>query len=133
MARKNALIIKDVFVVGTVPGQQGNEVKVEALVLSAVGEAAKVYGLSFIRLANRFGGDRSRDVFIARWLDGSRILVAGRDANSPYVAPERVFFQTAIGLRDRGHEVHLFCQEFRMPVPAGISIHRVPGSAARVD
>ena len=40
---------------------------------------------------------------------------------------ERVFYQTAIGLRDRGHEVHLFCQEFRMPVPQGISIHRVPG------
>lgn len=53
MARKNVLIIKDAFAVGTVPGQQGNEVKVEALVLSAVGEVTKVYGLSFIRLANR--------------------------------------------------------------------------------
>jgi UDP-glucose:(heptosyl)LPS alpha-1,3-glucosyltransferase len=40
---------------------------------------------------------------------------------------ERVFFQTAIGLRDRGHEVHLFCQEFRMAVPQGIFAHRVPG------
>ncbi len=40
---------------------------------------------------------------------------------------ERVFFQTAIGLRDRGHEVHLFCQKFCMPVPEGIFIHRVPG------
>lgn len=40
---------------------------------------------------------------------------------------ERVFFQTAIGLRDRGHEVHLFCQKFCMPVPEGIFTHRVPG------
>ena len=40
---------------------------------------------------------------------------------------ERVFRQTAIGLRDRGHEVHLFCLKFRTPVPDGIYTHRVPG------
>lgn len=40
---------------------------------------------------------------------------------------ERVLYQTAVGLRDRGHEVHLFCQKFRVPVPHGISIHHVPG------
>ena len=51
MARKNVLIIKDVYSVGTVPGQQGNEVKVEAIVLSAVGEVTKIYGLSLIRFA----------------------------------------------------------------------------------
>ncbi len=55
MARKNVLIIKDAYAVGTVPGQQGNEVKVEAIVLSAVGEVTKIYGLSFIRFANRTG------------------------------------------------------------------------------
>jgi UDP-glucose:(heptosyl)LPS alpha-1,3-glucosyltransferase len=42
---------------------------------------------------------------------------------------ERVFFQTALGLRDRGHEVHLFCQKFCVPVPAGVAIHRIPGLA----
>ena len=40
---------------------------------------------------------------------------------------ERVFLQTAIGLRDRGHEVHLFCLKFCTPVPHGVHIHRVPG------
>src|SRR5512139_3951620 len=40
---------------------------------------------------------------------------------------ERVFYQTAVGLRDRGHEVHLFCQKFCVPVPDGIATHRVPG------
>lgn len=40
---------------------------------------------------------------------------------------ERVFFLTALGLRDRGHDVHLFCQKFCMPVPEGISSHLVPG------
>lgn len=28
---------------------------------------------------------------------------------------ERVLYLTAKGLRDRGHEVHLFCQRFRFP------------------
>ena len=40
---------------------------------------------------------------------------------------ERVFLQTALGLRDRGHEVHLFCLKFAIPVPAGVYSHRVPG------
>jgi len=40
---------------------------------------------------------------------------------------ERVLYRTAEGLRDRGHEVHLFCQQFRIPVPHGIWGHRVPG------
>ena len=40
---------------------------------------------------------------------------------------ERVFLQTAIGLRDRGHEVHLFCLKFCAPVPQGLFAHRVPG------
>ncbi|WDR02404.1 glycosyl hydrolase-related protein [Devosia algicola] len=52
-------------------------------------------------LANRFGGTLHRDVFIARGLDGSRILVAGRDANSPYVVPERVFF----GMTERYRQI----------------------------
>lgn len=42
---------------------------------------------------------------------------------------ERVLYRTAEGLRDRGHEIHLFCQQFRMPIPHGISAHRVPGIA----
>ena len=40
---------------------------------------------------------------------------------------ERVFYRTALGLRDRGHDVHLFCQTFRTPAPAGVLAHRVPG------
>lgn len=40
---------------------------------------------------------------------------------------ERVLYRTAEGLRDRGHDVHLFCQQFRIPPPPGVSSHRVPG------
>jgi len=39
---------------------------------------------------------------------------------------ERDFFLTAEGLRDLGHEVHLFCGEFRVPPPAGTQAHKVP-------
>lgn len=38
---------------------------------------------------------------------------------------ERVFYRTAEGLKDRGHEVHLFCGEFRIPPPQGTTGHRV--------
>ncbi len=40
---------------------------------------------------------------------------------------ERVLYRTAEGLRDRGHEIHLFCQLFRIPPPPGVWAHRVPG------
>jgi len=40
---------------------------------------------------------------------------------------ERVFYRTAVGLRDRGHDVHLFCLKFSIPLPPGITPHRVPG------
>src|SRR6266508_6228612 len=40
---------------------------------------------------------------------------------------ERVFYRTAEGLLDRGHEIHLFCQQFRIPPPPGVWAHRVPG------
>jgi len=39
---------------------------------------------------------------------------------------ERDFYLTAEGLRDLGHEVHLFCSEFRVPPPAGTRAHKVP-------
>jgi hypothetical protein len=39
---------------------------------------------------------------------------------------ERVLYRTAEGLRDRGHEVHLFCGKFSIPPPAGVFGHRVP-------
>jgi UDP-glucose:(heptosyl)LPS alpha-1,3-glucosyltransferase len=39
---------------------------------------------------------------------------------------ERDFFRTAEGLRDLGHEVHLFCGEFGIPAPRGTFAHRVP-------
>lgn len=39
---------------------------------------------------------------------------------------ERVLYRTAEGLRDRGHDVHLFCGYFRIPPPPGTTGHRVP-------
>ncbi|HEY1267264.1 MAG TPA: glycosyltransferase family 4 protein [Candidatus Binatia bacterium] len=39
---------------------------------------------------------------------------------------ERILYRTAEGLRDRGHEVHLFCGEFVIDPPAGTFGHRVP-------
>ena len=39
---------------------------------------------------------------------------------------ERVFYRTAEGLRERGHEIHLFCGAFLIPSPAGVVSHRVP-------
>ena len=39
---------------------------------------------------------------------------------------ERDFYLTAQGLRDLGHEVHLFCSEFGVSPPEGTLTHRVP-------
>ncbi len=39
---------------------------------------------------------------------------------------ERDLFRTAEGLRDCGHDVHLFCGQFRVSVPAGVTAHRIP-------
>ncbi len=39
---------------------------------------------------------------------------------------ERDFYRTAEGLRDLGHEVHLFCCEFGVSPPEGTMAHRVP-------
>lgn len=50
------------------------------------------FGFSTL-LANRFGGNLDKDVFRAQGLDGSTLLVAGRDVGSPYVKPEHVFFR----------------------------------------
>jgi UDP-glucose:(heptosyl)LPS alpha-1,3-glucosyltransferase len=38
---------------------------------------------------------------------------------------ERDLYKTAEGLRDLGHEVHLFCGEFAVPAPQGTHFHRV--------
>jgi UDP-glucose:(heptosyl)LPS alpha-1,3-glucosyltransferase len=35
-------------------------------------------------------------------------------------------YRTAIGLRDLGHEIHLFCSEFGIEAPEGTFVHRVP-------
>lgn len=39
---------------------------------------------------------------------------------------ERDLYQTAEGLRDRGHEVHLFCSEYGVPAPPGTTDHTIP-------
>lgn len=39
---------------------------------------------------------------------------------------ERDFYRTAEGLRDLGHEVHLFCSEFKVSAPEGTRAHGVP-------
>jgi UDP-glucose:(heptosyl)LPS alpha-1,3-glucosyltransferase len=39
---------------------------------------------------------------------------------------ERDLYRTAEGLRDLGHEVHLFCSEFGVAPPPGTFSHRVP-------
>lgn len=39
---------------------------------------------------------------------------------------ERDLFQTAEGLRDLGHEVHLFCGEYGVEPPEDVVAHRVP-------
>ena len=39
---------------------------------------------------------------------------------------EKDLFQTAAGLRDLGHDVHLFCSEFAVDAPANVTLHRVP-------
>ncbi len=39
---------------------------------------------------------------------------------------ERVLYRTAEGLRDLGHEVHLFCGQYAIPAPPRTTAHRVP-------
>jgi UDP-glucose:(heptosyl)LPS alpha-1,3-glucosyltransferase len=39
---------------------------------------------------------------------------------------ERDFHLTAKGLRDLGHEIHLFCGDFAIEAPAGTFAHKVP-------
>ena len=39
---------------------------------------------------------------------------------------EADFYRTAIGLRDLGHEVHLFCAEFALDPPPGTHAHFIP-------
>jgi UDP-glucose:(heptosyl)LPS alpha-1,3-glucosyltransferase len=39
---------------------------------------------------------------------------------------ERDLFRTAEGLRDLGHEVHLFCGEYEVAPPKNVVAHRVP-------
>lgn len=50
------------------------------------------FGLKHL-LGNCFGGDLNEDIFYAKGLDGSKILVAGRDAHSRYIKSNHIFFQ----------------------------------------
>lgn len=38
---------------------------------------------------------------------------------------ERDFYRTAEGLRDLGHEVHLYCAEIQMAPPPGVQLHKL--------
>ncbi|HEX7230819.1 MAG TPA: glycosyltransferase family 4 protein [Candidatus Binatia bacterium] len=38
---------------------------------------------------------------------------------------ERDLFETAVGLHAAGHQVHLFCSQYDVPIPPGIVAHRV--------
>lgn len=38
---------------------------------------------------------------------------------------ERDLFRTAEGLRDLGHEVHLYCSEYGVPAPSGVVFHQL--------
>ncbi|MEW6129404.1 MAG: hypothetical protein AB1757_20355 [Acidobacteriota bacterium] len=51
--RKNVLLIKEITLIGAVPGQAGSEVRIETLAISQVGEVNKVYGLRITRAAAR--------------------------------------------------------------------------------
>ena len=46
-------------------------------------------------MANRFGNNQNQDVFLFHGLDGSQILVAGRDVYAPFVRLEHVFWSFA--------------------------------------
>lgn len=39
---------------------------------------------------------------------------------------EKDLYRTAEGLRDLGHDVHLFCCEYDVPAPAGVQSHLLP-------
>ncbi|HTM07768.1 MAG TPA: glycosyltransferase family 4 protein [Verrucomicrobiae bacterium] len=43
-----------------------------------------------------------------------------------YGGTEQDFHRTAEGLRDLGHEIHLFCAEFEVPPLPGIHTHTIP-------
>lgn len=53
LLRKNVLLTTEHLIIGSVPGQQGAEVRIEALVVSVAGEAAKAYGLVLARAARQ--------------------------------------------------------------------------------
>jgi len=82
--------IKDLFGVTAQSGYLIDTFGVHA----QVPQILRQFGLTRL-LANRFGGVLDRDVFTVKGLDGSRLLIVGRDSVSPYVRPERVFFMMA--------------------------------------
>lgn len=51
-------------------------------------------------MANRFGGTVDHDVFLMQGLDGSKILVIGRDVHAPYVRPGNIFFRYVLSWDD---------------------------------
>ena len=51
-------------------------------------------------MANRLGGGQQHDTFLAQGLDGSSVLVLGRDSSAPRVKREHLFFQFVREERD---------------------------------
>ncbi len=60
LVRRDVLLIKEFFNIGIVPGQQGTEIRIEALAVGVANEPTRRFGLSFIRPAGRgVGADKS--------------------------------------------------------------------------
>jgi len=57
--------------------------------------------------------------------DAMRIALCHKRLNEKG-GTERDFYLTAKGLRELGHEIHLFCSEFAMDPPPGTFAHTVP-------
>ncbi len=56
-----------------------------------VPQIMKQFGFTYVH-ANRFGGNKTRDMFRAEGLDGSTVVIMGRISNAPNVIPETQAF-----------------------------------------
>jgi alpha-mannosidase len=57
-----------------------------------VPQLLRQFGFSRL-MANRFGGNKSHDVFMAKGIDGSEVLIAGKDVTSPNVRQRNIHWR----------------------------------------